>query len=67
MNQLLKVILLCKCWKLTLLPMNMSRYELVLDFKFNNLYIISENISHLGVFEYRVGAAILCELSNLQG
>ena len=41
---------------------HLSRYELVLYFKFNRLYIISENISHLLVFSYRLGPAILCEV-----
>ena len=36
----------------------MSRYELVLYFKFNRLYIIYENMSDLGVLLYSVGAAI---------
>ena len=31
-------------------PNQMSQYELVLYYKFNSLYVISENISHLGVF-----------------
>ena len=37
----------------------LSRYEFVLYFKFNSLYIISKNISHLGVFLYRVAVAVL--------
>ena len=32
----------------TFIPL--PRYELVSDFKFNRLYIISENISYLDVF-----------------
>ena len=49
--------------------LGLSRYELVLYFKFNSLYIISENISHLGVFLYRVAVAVfnVCYKDKLEG
>ena len=40
----------------------LSRYELVLYFKFNRLHVVCLNISYLGVFLHRVGAAILCNV-----
>ena len=42
--------------------MLLSRHEL--NFKFNRLYIISENISHLGAFLYRIGTAIVYDVFN---